>query len=253
MKITFLGTGCGFPTSTRHCASILLETEGRLYLIDAGAPIVDIFAATGRRVEDIKAVFLSHFHLDHCAGVPQLVDLAMNYYRNSKFNLYTPSQQEVVAIRNFIAASGASCESERIKLIHYLTPQKDTLDYDDGYLKLTAIKTAPCRNNPASPIQAYAFYVEAEGKRMLFTNDVSNHFEDNDFPKIAYEGHYDLIVSECGHVSTQELMEKMQNVDTDVLAVNHINIEANYADLKAVQRDYKCKIYLPEDNDTIEI
>ncbi|MBQ7901352.1 MAG: ribonuclease Z [Clostridia bacterium] len=253
MKITFLGTGAGLPTADRHCASILLETQGRLYLIDAGAPIVDIFAKSGRRVEDIKGVFLSHFHLDHCAGAIQLVDLAMNYYRNSEFTLYTPSQQEVVALRTLIAASGASCESDRIKLVHYLTPQKDSLDFDDGYLRLTAIKTRHCENNPASPIKSYAFYVEVEGKRLLFTNDVSMHFSGDDFPKIAYEGHYDLVVAECGHVTASELMDKMRNVDTDVLAVNHINIEVNYAELKAIQSGYKCKMYLPEDNDTIEI
>ena len=253
MKLTFLGTAGGFPTAERHCISTLIETNGRLYLIDAGAPIVDIFANTGRKVEDIKGVFLSHFHLDHCAGVPQLIDLAMNYYRNSEFNLYTPSQQEVVAIKTLIATSGASCESDRIKLIHYLTPQKDSLDFDDGYLKLTAIKTAHCRNNPASPIMAYSFYIEAEGKRLLFTNDVSMHYEDDDFPKIAYEGHYNAVVAECGHVSPEELADKMLNVDTDALIVNHINMEPYYDKLKTMQSNYKCKMYLPCDNDTLEI
>ena len=242
MKITFLGTGCGFPTEDRHCASILVDIQGRLYLIDAGAPIVDIFAKSGRKVEDIKGVFLSHFHLDHCAGAIQLVDLAMNYYRNSEFNLYTPSQQEVVALKSLISASGASCESDRIKLVHYLTPQKDSLDFDDGYLKLTAIKTRHCENNPASPIKSYAFYAEAEGKRLLFTNDVSMHFSGNDFPAIAYEGHYDLVVAECGHVTASELKEKMQNVDMDVLAVSHINIAANYDDLNVMQDGDKCKM-----------
>ena len=253
MKLTFLGTSGGFPIKDRHCVSTLIETEGRLYLIDAGAPIVDIFAQTGRRVEDIKGVFISHFHLDHTAGVPQLIDLAMNYYRNSEFNLYTPSQQEVVAIKNFIATSGASCECDRIKLIHYLTPQKDSLDFDDGYLKVTAIKTAHCRNNPASPIMAYSFYVEAEGKRLLFTNDVSMHYEDDDFPKIAYEGHYNLIVAECGHVTAEELTDKLKNVDLDALAVNHINMKACYEGVKDMQRTCEFKVYIPDDNDTIEI
>lgn len=48
MKISFLGTGCGFPTADRYCASILLDIGGRLYLIDAGAPVVDIFARTAK-------------------------------------------------------------------------------------------------------------------------------------------------------------------------------------------------------------
>lgn len=253
MKITFLGTSCGFPTAERYCASILLDVQGRLYLIDAGAPIVDIFAKSGRRVEDIKGVFLSHFHLDHCAGAIQLVDLAMNYYRESRFDLYTPSQQEVLAIKNLIAASGASCESDRIHLINYLTPWKDSIDFDDGYLRLTAIKTEHCGNNPASPIKSFAFYVEAEGKRLLFTNDVSMHFSGNDFPEIAYDGHFDAVVAECGHITADELMEKMQGVDTSVLAVTHVNIDVSMEKLKAYQKEYKAKMYLPCDGDTVEI
>ena len=253
MKITFLGTSCGLPAAGRYCASILLDIQGRLYLIDAGAPIVDIFAKSGRRLEDIKGVFLSHFHLDHSAGAIHLVDLAMNHYRESRFDLYTPSQQEVLAIKNLIAAAGASCESDRIHLINYLTPWKDSLDFDDGYLRLTAIKTEHCGNNPASPIKSFAFYVEAEGKRLLFTNDVSMHFSGNDFPKIAYEGHFDAVISECGHITADELMEKMQDVDTDVLAVTHVNIDASMEKLKDYQKTYKTKMYLPSDGDTVEI
>lgn len=253
MKITFLGTGCGLPTADRYCASILIDISGRLYLVDAGAPVVDIFARTGRRVEDIKGVFLSHFHLDHAAGVIQLADLAMNYYRESRFDVYTPCAHEVQAIKTLISASGASCESDRIGLKNYLTPHKDTLDFDDGYLKLTAIKTLHCENNPASPIKSYAFYAEAEGKRILFTNDVSMHFSSDDFPKIAYEGHFDLIVSECGHITADELMEKMRGVDTAALAVTHINTEVNMPRLKEIQSTYERKMYLPCDSDTVEV
>lgn len=253
MKITFLGTSCGFPTADRYCASILLDVGGRLYLIDAGAPVVDIFARTGRRVEDIKGVFLSHFHLDHIAGAIQLVDLAINYYKESRFDVYTPSAHEVQAIKTLIAAAAASCESDRIGLKNYLTPWKDSLDFDDGYLKLTAIKTRHCENNPASPIKSYAFYVEAEGKRLLFTNDVSMHFSSDDFPKIAYDGHFDLIVSECGHITADELMEKMQGVDTSAFAVTHVYVEVNMQRLKEIQNGYEGKMYLPCDGDTIEI
>ena len=36
--LTFLGTGCGWPTAERASSSLLLETNGRRYLLDAGEP-----------------------------------------------------------------------------------------------------------------------------------------------------------------------------------------------------------------------
>ena len=79
------------------------------------------------------------------------------------------------------------------------------------------------------------------------------HFSSDDFPSIAYEGHFDLVVSECGHINADELMEKMQGVDTSALAVTHVNVEVNMPRLKEIQSTYEGKMYLPCDGDTVEI
>lgn len=228
---------------------MMLEIQGRLYVIDAGAPVVDIFAQTDRRVEDIKGVFLSHFHFDHCVGVLQLIDLAINYYRRSEFNLYTPQQHEVQAIKGMIVASGAQCESERVKLLTY----NESFVFDDGYVRLVPIQTHHTCNNPGSIIKSYAFYVEAEGRRVLFTNDISMHLMGDDFPKIAYEGHFDLVVTEGAHVTVAELENVVRGIDMEILAVTHVNMETNYEDLKVMQERADYRMILPEDGTEIEI
>lgn len=48
MKITFLGTGHGVPSPDRHCSATLVEVGGKRYLIDAGAPVVDIMRTPRR-------------------------------------------------------------------------------------------------------------------------------------------------------------------------------------------------------------
>ena len=49
--------------------------------------------------------------------------------------------------------------------------------YDDGYLKVTAIPTKHC-----PPMHSYAFLLEGEGKRVVFSGDLSQFFRGNDFP-----------------------------------------------------------------------
>ena len=86
MKITILGSGSayGCPTcfnqwgeadpdngkNERTRASILLETQGKTFLIDAGP---DFRQQINRnKVRNVDAVLLTHGHYDHIGGVPEL-------------------------------------------------------------------------------------------------------------------------------------------------------------------------------------
>ena len=70
MNLTVLGSGCSWNTAQRASAGYWLETMG-------GSVILDISAAVPLRVAqenldwaNLAAIWVSHFHLDHCAGLP---------------------------------------------------------------------------------------------------------------------------------------------------------------------------------------
>ena len=70
MKITFLGTSAGIPDPDRHCSSTMIEVGERVYIVDAGAPMVDCLRTQGllmerENAERIAAVFATHSHSDH--------------------------------------------------------------------------------------------------------------------------------------------------------------------------------------------
>jgi ribonuclease Z len=75
-KITFLGTASAIPDKDHHNTHILLETEGRVVLIDCGEnpiPRFDLLDVDPRLISDL---ILTHFHPDHVSGVPVfLMDL----------------------------------------------------------------------------------------------------------------------------------------------------------------------------------
>ena len=71
MKVTFLGTNGWYDTVTGNTCSVLVQSEKFDIIFDAGNGI----AKADRYITQEKPVylFLSHFHLDHIAGLHTLV------------------------------------------------------------------------------------------------------------------------------------------------------------------------------------
>jgi ribonuclease BN (tRNA processing enzyme) len=71
MKVIFLGTNGWYDTATGNTVSILIQSESFDIILDAGNGI----AKADRYITQEKPVllFLSHFHIDHIAGLHTLV------------------------------------------------------------------------------------------------------------------------------------------------------------------------------------
>ena len=80
MIIHTLGTSHGDSTKTRFNTSTAYEAaNGSLYLIDCGAPCEALLRRKGLRVQDVRAVFLTHLHIDHTAGLISLMKQCTKY------------------------------------------------------------------------------------------------------------------------------------------------------------------------------
>jgi ribonuclease BN (tRNA processing enzyme) len=71
MRVTFLGTNGWYDTATGNTVSILVQSEAFDIILDAGNGI----AKADRYITQEKPalLFLSHFHIDHIAGLHTLV------------------------------------------------------------------------------------------------------------------------------------------------------------------------------------
>lgn len=76
-ELILLGTHGG-PSADpeRSEPANLLVIGGRAYLIDAGAGVARQLAVAGKRVTDIRTIFITHHHLDHTAGLEPLIALS---------------------------------------------------------------------------------------------------------------------------------------------------------------------------------
>ena len=100
LKLTFLGTGTsqGVPVISCECevcqskdskdkrlrSSVLVETEGRTFVIDCGPDFRQQMLTAN--VKHIDAVLLTHEHRDHIAGLDDL--RAFNYTQNEAISVY---------------------------------------------------------------------------------------------------------------------------------------------------------------------
>jgi ribonuclease BN (tRNA processing enzyme) len=73
MKLTVLGSGSTVPHPRRASSSYWLETSGGSILLDCAATVPHRMAAYGLDWPNLSAVWISHFHMDHCGGIGPLL------------------------------------------------------------------------------------------------------------------------------------------------------------------------------------
>ncbi|MBA2379477.1 MAG: ribonuclease Z [Blastocatellia bacterium] len=70
MKLTILGSGTSVFHPKRSSSGYWLETPGGTILLDCAASVPHRMAQEGLNWGELDAIWISHFHLDHFAGLP---------------------------------------------------------------------------------------------------------------------------------------------------------------------------------------
>ena len=246
MKITFLGTGHGVPSATRACSSTMIKLGNAIYLVDAGAAVVDKMMQAGEDVTDVKAVFTTHAHSDHVAGVYHLADLYNWKYRDSEIDIYLTEKRVADAIDELISATTRNVDRERVRL-HAVT--KD-FKYSDHALTAVLYPTEHLTplNRPS-----YGIMIEAEGKKIYFSGDLSQHLALDDFPTWALEPDIDIFVCELAHFSIDKVKPYLDKCKAKRVVFTHIYPIEKYDELEKMKKDYAFELILPEDMDSITL
>lgn len=211
MKVTFLGTADGKPRKGHHQSATAVEIDERIYLFDAGAPVVDILLDADKELSKIKGFFNTHAHSDHLNGLPSLMEAAL-WKKETDYDLYLAEEETVSLVEALVPyTTCAPIPKERLRM-HTITGAG--LVSDDGYLRVTAIPNAHMGERPS-----YSFLIEGEGKRVLLTGDLSNYISKGDFPTV--EGELDLLITEMAHFSDVELAPYLEKSNTKMAVIHH--------------------------------
>jgi len=222
MRIITLGTSNGNSTVSRFNSSTLYETNGVLYLVDAGAPVEALIKRQGLSCRDIRAAFVTHMHDDHAGGLTGLIKQIIIHGKNRKFvfSLFLPEEKAISALKNWFLALHEDANSP---LIEYGSVN-DGLVYEDDNIHVTAIRTQHLRTlgrTKGDPCSfAYVLYFKKENKTVLHSGDLKSDF--SDFPKIATEKHFDLCLCEATHYEPPTAQPIFEKAKFDRLIFIHI-------------------------------
>lgn len=244
MKITFWGTSHGVPAADRFCTATLVECNESAYLIDGGAPVADLMIRSGIPYTRLKAIFVTHMHSDHTFGIPHLCSLANWYFRESSFDVYLPEQEGVEAFRGLLLAGDKALDETRIRL----KMTAPGVLYNDGCLAVSAISTG----HMGAAYPSFAYMIEGEGKRVLFTGDLQA--DAADFPAVTSTAPMDAVVCEMAHFGPEQILPHMRSCLTKRFFFHHIYAMAPAQAAKEKwKEELPFPVYLVKDGDVWEI
>jgi ribonuclease BN (tRNA processing enzyme) len=209
MQLITVGTACGFPKKNRFNSCEFLLVNDALYVIDAGAPVADLIARYSLSYKNLRAVFITHPHGDHIGNLPAFVDLLNGYYKFGEVQFLLPNQ----TCETYAKFITQTLHGERLDERLSFTVYGSGVIYQDENVTFTAISNQHCKNS-------YSLLVEAEGKRVLLSGDLSKDY--HDLPACATDGSVDFILLECAHQSCTAVKETLPRLRANAVKINHL-------------------------------
>jgi ribonuclease BN (tRNA processing enzyme) len=257
IRLTIFGSSAGFPTEKRTSTCIgIWRGDQELYLIDSGEPTAAYLARRRVSPDTLRAVFITHPHVDHCGGLPMLLQWSQLNHRQRQLTIALP-REIVVPLRDFLNAIYLLPELLGFDLD--LEPVSAGTMYKDG-LTVEAIPNAHvagaaeharAAGYPALG-ESFSYRVKVDGKVLLLSGDLASPEEIVD----AVQG-ADLAVVEMAHFTPEELGAALAATKLPRLVATHIihtlePVEEGIAD-RIRGAGFGGEIHVAKDGDEFEV
>jgi ribonuclease BN (tRNA processing enzyme) len=162
LELCFLGTGNAFAPQ-RYWSSFLLNDR---YLFDCPPTALAHLKKMGKPPEDIRAVFITHFHGDHFFGLPfLLLEYGELTPRSEDFLVVGPAQiQEKLEWMTEMGFPGL-LEKSRGYRRRYVEVS-DGMSGEAGEIRFRALRV-----NHVSGLECFGYRVEIEGRTVAYSGD----------------------------------------------------------------------------------
>ncbi len=176
LVVVLLGTGYPRPDPERAGPSTAIVFGEKWFVVDAGRGATMRIAGTDLKYANLRAVFLTHLHSDHTAGLPDLFNTSWQFGRKTRpLALYGPPGTkklsdgmllfftEDIHLRRDVQekhpAAGATIRTHIVR--------DGAVVYDDGEVKVTAFAV------DHKPVEhAFGYRFDAGGKTVVVSGDM---------------------------------------------------------------------------------
>ena len=162
MKIKILGTGGAINNGLPYNSFIINDN----FLVETPPDIMNSLFREGIDRQKISLIYISHFHADHCFGIPFLLLSNFNDKYETRIKIIGPEGINKRVEEMCILAFGRQHRMQewiRQHIVYQEIENGKTVEIDTQY-KLTPFKTFH------SP-DTYGFILESEGKKTVYIAD----------------------------------------------------------------------------------
>jgi ribonuclease BN (tRNA processing enzyme) len=200
MELTVLGSGTAEPHPLRSSSGFWLQTGNGTLLLDVSASVPHRLAQEKLAWGDLDAIWISHFHLDHCAGLAPFLfatrNSAATHGRTKPLKIFGASGLRHL-VELFDKASGN-------KILDQPFPVEIVeIEPLETFTILRNVE-AVAYSTPHTP-DSHALHLREEDKTMVYTSDTG--FDE----KLAtFARRVDLLVMECSFVKNKPVEKHLE-------------------------------------------
>ena len=242
-KIHFLGTASGTePIEGLHHTSFCIETGDYYYWFDAGENCSRNAHISGIDLLRVKAVFISHTHIDHVGGLGNLLwsirKLTTRCERrppNKEVKLFIPDKAYSNSFMQMLECSenGAIYDFD----IHE-DSVTDGLIFEDENIKVTAFHNHHLQDDEGEAWLSYSYLIETDNKIIVFSGDIRDMYDLD----TALKNGCDLLLLETGHHKLLDISDYIRTQSIgEIIFVHHgREIINNRNSAELMLKDFTC-------------
>ena len=251
LKLTKLWSGVAIPNKKRRFPGYLIEIGKEKLLFDCGAGTVNTLTQLWIDVNEIKFLFLTHYHIDHVCEYPTFVKARVR--SRNELKVYGPSGLE--KITNVFFKEMFRYMSEDLDCFQYLRIH----EVKEGLVEKTDKWKVSCI--PVKHFDGVAYRLESDNKSILYSGDST---ADKKLTTLGKD--CDLAILECSfpdkkslkglHMSSDDIGKIANEANFKKVVLTHFYPESIGREkeiIANVKKQFDGEVLVAEDFMTIEI